>query len=293
MSVCGTASRSVAKRLACALTAGALAAVGHVAPAGQPGQGAPARVVSINLCTDQLAMLLAAPGQLVSVSTMAREAESSALAHEARGWPVNSGAAEEVFLLRPDVVLAGSFAARATVDLLRRLGIEVAEFAPENSLADVRATIRRMGRVLGREAAAQTMLVKFDRGLADLRRPIGEDAPTAAIYGANGYLPGAETLASDILTAAGLNNLAAKLGMAGSGALPLEQLILSRPDVVIRPGRYSGASRAEAILDHPALVGLPAPAHARTGPEWVCPTPMLLKAVADMARVRDDMAIKR
>ncbi|MGA0716208.1 MAG: ABC transporter substrate-binding protein, partial [Gemmobacter sp.] len=41
----------------------AFAVVGGPAAAAPPG-----RVVSINLCTDQLAMMLAAPGQLVSVS---------------------------------------------------------------------------------------------------------------------------------------------------------------------------------------------------------------------------------
>ena len=34
-------------------------------------QAAPVRVASVNLCTDQLAMLLAAPGQLASVSAWA------------------------------------------------------------------------------------------------------------------------------------------------------------------------------------------------------------------------------
>ena len=257
------------------------------------GQGAPARVVSINLCTDQLAMLLAAPGQLVSVSTMAREPESSALAHVAADWPVNSGTAEEVFTLRPDLVLAGRYATRSTVDLLRRLGVEVVEFTPETSFDDVRATIARMGRVLGRQDAARDMLRAFDAGLAGLQRDPGDNPATAAIYGANGYVPGVRTLASDILAAAGMKNLATELGMAVSGNLSLERLILARPDVVIRPARYGGASRAEAILDHPVLRNLPMPKGAMTGPEWVCPTPMLLNAVAEMVALRDTIANKQ
>ncbi|MEL6267927.1 MAG: ABC transporter substrate-binding protein, partial [Pseudomonadota bacterium] len=46
----------------------------------------PARVVSMNLCTDQLAMLIASPGQLVSVSYLARDPASSAMAAEAQGY---------------------------------------------------------------------------------------------------------------------------------------------------------------------------------------------------------------
>lgn len=286
MSACGRISDLPAWLRGAVAGAVLLAGAGAAAAAETP----PARVVSINLCTDQLAMLLAAPGQLVSVSTMAREAESSALAGQAANWPTNAGTAEEVFLLRPDLVLAGKHAARKTVDLLRRLGVEVVEFAPESSLGEVRATIRRMGGLLGREAAAADMLAAFDRRLADLRSPSDEDAPIAALFGANGYMPGADSLATDILTAAGLTALATRMNRSESGVLPLERLILEQPDVVIRSPRYGGASQAEAIMDHPALRDLPAPRSAQTGPEWVCPTPMLLNAVADMARLRDSLA---
>ncbi|MEO0811096.1 MAG: hypothetical protein AAFW82_10790, partial [Pseudomonadota bacterium] len=44
---------------------------------------APRRVVSMNLCTDQLAMLLAAPGQLYSVSYLAGRTDASVLADRA------------------------------------------------------------------------------------------------------------------------------------------------------------------------------------------------------------------
>ena len=51
----------------------ALALAGCLASAVPAFADAPARVVSMNLCTDQLAMMLAAPGQLVSVSHLATE----------------------------------------------------------------------------------------------------------------------------------------------------------------------------------------------------------------------------
>ena len=85
----------------------------------------PARVVSINLCTDQLAMLIADKDQLLSVSAIARDPQSSAMVKEAEGFPVNHGQAEEIFLQKPDLVLAGVYTTRATVGLLG------AENAPE------------------------------------------------------------------------------------------------------------------------------------------------------------------
>ena len=93
----------------------------------------PARVVSINLCTDQLAMMLADPGQLVAVSHLARDPRSSTMVAQAMAYPITYGRAEEVFLKAPDLVLAGTYTTQATVDLLQGLGVEVALLAPPSS----------------------------------------------------------------------------------------------------------------------------------------------------------------
>jgi hypothetical protein len=114
--------------------------------------------VSINLCTDQLAMMLAAPGQLVSVSDLAADPHSSAMAREARAFPANHGRAEEVYLLRPDLVLAGAYSDPATVAMLRRVGLRVVQFDTARSLADTRDRIAQMARLLGREAAGAALI---------------------------------------------------------------------------------------------------------------------------------------
>jgi len=108
----------------------------------------PRRVVSVNLCTDQLALLLAAPGQLVSVSRLAHDPTMAALAEAAQRIPANGGKAEEIYLLRPDLVLAGTYTTRQSLDMLRRLGIRVEAFPPEQSLEDIRRHIRSMGAML-------------------------------------------------------------------------------------------------------------------------------------------------
>ena len=108
----------------------------------------PRRVLSMNLCTDQLAMLVAAPGQLISVSAMSQDPRGSVMAEEAMQYHGNRGLAEDIFLMQPDLVLAGSFSTTATVQLLRRLGQRVEVFEPEYSFDDMRANLRRMGAVM-------------------------------------------------------------------------------------------------------------------------------------------------
>lgn len=251
----------------------------------------PARVVSINLCTDQLAMLLAAPGQLVSVSDLAADPESSAMADEARSYAINHARAEEVYLLRPDLVLAGRYTARATVDMLRRVGLDVVEFDSANSLSEARDHIAQMAALLGREAEGAALIARFDADLAALQTASG-DAPRAALYHPNGYTLGAGTLANDILRAGGFANVAAELGHRGGGTLPLETLVMADPDLVISAETLPGASRSEEVLVHPALEDLRAGRAALriTSPDWICGTPHLLNAVERLVGVRQSLS---
>ncbi|WP_300074227.1 ABC transporter substrate-binding protein [uncultured Ruegeria sp.] len=248
----------------------------------------PQRVVSMNVCTDQLAMMLAAPGQLLSVSYLARDPRASAMAPEAMAHGVNHGLAEEIYLQQPDLVIAGSFSTLATVDMLRRLDVPVVVFEPARSFKDVRAVITQMGEVLGRQEAAELLLQDYDTGLAALQ--VDEaDGPRAAIYSTRGWMAGEQTLSGQILKAAGLHNIAAEMGMDAGGVLPMEQLALSNPDLVITSQSYPGHSRAEEYLQHPVVVHL----RARSGQalmsdrDWVCGTPYVLNAVRELGKARD------
>lgn len=248
---------------------------------------APARVVSVNLCTDQLAMLLAAPGQLISVSTMAIDPLSSAMVEQARGYTLNRGQAEQVFLMHPDLVLAGTYTARASVDLLRQLGVEVIQLPPVMSLAEVIDQLRVVGTVLGRAAEAEAMIARFQSDIETLRST-NPHRPSAAMYFPNGYTSGAGTIANEILELTGFSNVGATAGLTGGGTLPLERLVMAQPDLVVTSTPYPGASRSEEILTHPALATLRTTSgQARvTDADWVCGTPYMLRAVAAMAEAR-------
>lgn len=242
-----------------------------------PAAAAPQRVVSMNLCTDQIAMLLAAPGQLISVSDLARDPRMSPMAEAAAAYTANHGRAEEIFLLRPDLVIAGQFASGPTVAMLRRLGLRVEVLAPAESIAAIRAEITHVGALLGREAAAAQLLDRFDRGLAAARSPA--DRGRAALFYANGITSGRATLAGAILTEAGFRNIASDYAIEGTSHLPLELLVMARPDRLITGARWPGQSRGEAILDHPALARAAPQSAEVTDRDWVCGTPHVLRAI--------------
>ena len=247
---------------------------------------APERIVSINLCTDQLTMLVADPSQIASLSFLATEPQSSAMVEQAAGFPVNYGRAEEVFLMDPDLVLAGTFTTPATVTMLRGLGFRVEQIDAVRDVDGVADRLREIGRLVGQDARAEALAKAYEDDLATLRADIRE-RPRAALYYANGYTLGDKSLAGQILLAAGFDNVATEAGFSG-GVMPLELLVTLMPDLVVEGQRYPGASRSEAILDHPALAAL---SDARQGDtisdsDWVCGTPFVLRAVRELAERR-------
>lgn len=279
----GRRALRVAAAVLAAVVAGA-AGPGGATPADPP----PARVVSLNLCTDQMALLLAAPGQLVSVSFLAHDRSAAVLWRKAQDLPGNHGLAEQVFPLAPDLVLAGAFTSRATVAMLRRLGVRVEEFPLENDFDDIRANLRRMGALLGAADRAEALVAELDAGLAAAAPPAEARRPRAAPYYAAGFTSGAGSLADEIIQAAGLRNIAAERGLRGMTRLPVEVLAMEAPELLITGAPMGPPALAQAAPEHPALRA----AHgaggeaALTGPHWTCGAPFTAEAVRRLAEAR-------
>lgn len=263
-----------------------LAAALFALPAPADAQPAPERVVSINVCTDQLAMMIAGEGQLHSVSMLARDRNSSVMAAEAEAFAINHAQAEEIFLMRPDLVLAGTFSSRATVGLLRKLGVAVEEFAPATSFDDIRRDIRRVGALLRREEQAAALVAELDAGLAGLAA-LPASGRSVALYESNSYTAGKGTLADEIFRTAGLVNVAERLGIAGGGRVPLEMLITARPDILARASSdYGAPALAQENFSHPAFAALEARSLAVAVPvaHMICGAPFTLEAASVLRR---------
>ena len=69
----------------------------------------PRRIVSFNLCADQLVVALADPEQIVGLSPHAAEPKLSAVAEQARAFRRLPWQAESTIRYNPDLVLVGAF----------------------------------------------------------------------------------------------------------------------------------------------------------------------------------------
>ena len=213
----------------------------------------PRRVVSINLCTDQLLLALAEPGQIAALGRWAQIREMSFLAPAAMRHVLVRGTAEEVLRLRPDLVLAGTFSGSATRAILQAQGIRVETFTPPLTLAQARSEIIRAAALLGHPDRGTALIVAIDAALG-AARPLGGGPMTVLALQRRGYVSGADTLLSDALAEVGFVNAAAGLGVRSVERASLETIAKARPDVlVVEELARHAPDQANALLRHPVL----------------------------------------
>jgi iron complex transport system substrate-binding protein len=233
-------------------------------------EAAPRRVVSLNLCTDELLLLLAAPEQILSVTHLAQKPAETPLWRQARRYPSNDGSLMSVAALRPDLVLTMGGGARDRARIAARLGIRTLDLPFPQSLADIERGIADVASALGRTRAAGPVL----RRVAGLRRTAPPSGLDTIWLGGGGRSVAATGLAAQWMALAGLR----QRPLVGD-RVSLEQLLVRPPAVLLRSdyrsGQYSGEQR---WLAHPLAKGT---RRSRTivtdGRLWTCMGPLLAR----------------
>ena len=210
-------------------------------------------VASINLCADQLVMLLAEDSQIRSLSNLSHQEAGSYYFERAREYPVNEGNAEQILNLQPDVVIAGQYSSPHTLALLREVGLQVHILPIANSIEQMFENIESVSRWVGQEERGRGT-VAYLREKLSWRVAVEGDRLMAAAFDPNGYTSGASSLRGEVIELAGFRNAASEAGIESYGKLSLEALINLNPDALIESPYSPGTwSRAQAMSQHPAL----------------------------------------
>ena len=254
------------RAFACAL------AISLALPPAAEAAPAPRRVASLNLCTDELLLLLAHPAQIVSVTHLARQEAETPLWQQARRYRRNDGTLLSVTALRPDLVLTMGGGARDRLRIAARLGIRTLELPFAQSLEDVERSIRTVAGALGRVGAGEQLVRRLQR----LRRTAPAAAADAIWLGGGGRTVPAGGVEAQWMRLAGL----AQRRMQGD-RVSLEQLALRPPRVLLRSdyrrGQYSAAQR---WLHHPLARATGQSRNVATdGRRWTCVGPLLIDEV--------------
>lgn len=248
----------------------------------------PQRIVSLNLCIDQLLVDLVSRDRIVAVSYLATDRTLSVNASKLHGLRQLRGTAEEVLSLNPDLVIAGEYTTGPTVDLLKRLGVKVLVVPLASDFAGMKETLRVLGEATGVPKRAEDLIAEFDTRLSEARSLVPA-RPTAIAYQANSLASGSGTLLDAALEAAGYRNIARDIKLGPAGRLPLEELVAAPPDLIVLANAPNDFKTILADnLRHPAFTWLlERRAHVHLPmPLWMCATPRLADAVELLAAMK-------
>ncbi|MEQ6437988.1 ABC transporter substrate-binding protein [Comamonas sp. w2-DMI] len=231
----------------------------------------PQRIVSLNLCTDQILLQLVPRERIAALSFLSQDARSSALSKQAEGIRTVRGTAEEVLALEPDLVLVGTYTTLHTNAMLRRFGIPVVAIPGANSFEDVRSEMRTVAKAVGEVDRGEELIAQFDTRLTQLRASAVPNGSVTMQYRSGGYTAGSNTLYDSIYEAAGQINGAKRAGVKGYGVLPMERLIEQRPNIIngsdYKPETPTQGNR---MLTHPAIAALGAKTLVLSSRDTVC-----------------------
>jgi len=242
-----------------------------------PVQAAPPqRVASLNLCTDELLLLLAQPAQILSVTHLGQSAAETPLWRSALRYRRNDGSLLSVAEWRPDLVLTMGGGGRDPAGLARRLGIRIVDLPYPMRLSDIKSAVGTVAEALGRPERGRRIVA----AIARLEGGAPRSAADSVWLGGGGRSVASTGLAAEWMRLAGLR----QRPLAGD-RIGLEQLLVRPPAVLLRSdyraGQYSGEQR---WLAHPlAARAHPGRSVTTDGRLWTCMGPLM---VGEIARLR-------
>jgi iron complex transport system substrate-binding protein len=240
---------------------------------------APTRVASLNLCTDELLLMLADPRQIASVTHLSRQQEESSLWRLARRYPANDGSLLSIVSAKPDLILTMGGGARDRQVIAGRLKVPIVDVPYPQSLQDLQTSITIVGRALGRPGAAKSVNQRID----ELRSSSTTSVRDTIWLGGGGRTVSAQGLAADWMRLAGMQ----QRSFTGD-RVSLEQLLVRPPQILLRSDyRQSQYSSEQRWLSHPLARHVRAGKTLATdGRAWTCMGPTL---VSEVERLRKEL----
>ncbi|MGC4250152.1 MAG: ABC transporter substrate-binding protein [Sphingobium sp.] len=255
-------------------------------PASRPEAGRterPRRIVSLNLCSDQLVLALADRSQIAGLTRNATDPEMSAAAATARDLHLLSGSAEEVLAIDPDLVIGMPARRSPALAVLKEQHYRAIDLKPAHDYRDIVQSIRTVADAVGHPERGEALIARMDAGLSSLPRP--RSGAVAAYYQRRGFLTGTGTLMDDLMQRVGVVNLAARLGKPPLSHMSLEEMVAASPDyLIVDSATDKVTDQGTAMLHHPVLDGM---TRISIPQAWtVCGGPAYVKAARAIAMAR-------
>lgn len=209
-----------------------LAACGQPESVSSPLSDRPMRIVSLDFCSDQYVLKLADREQILALSPDA-ERDFSFMRSEAEGLPKVRPLAEDVLILKPDLVVRSYGGGPNAESFFERAGIPVLQIGWATSIdgedvGTIPNVVTEVATGLGQTDRGAALVQEFTQRLNRIKA--NSSGKTALYMTPTGVTTGGETMAHKMMQAAGLENF---MDRPGWHSLPLERLAYERPELVV------------------------------------------------------------
>ncbi len=217
-------------------------------------QSRPQRVVSLNLCTDEMLLTLADRDQIASLSFLIKDPSISFMTEQAQELPVNDGRAETILFSGPDLVLSGTYGQQGQAALLKAQGLKVLTLGPWTSLKEGQEQIRTMARALGHPERGEALISRIDAAL-QRTKDIVQGEPSVLVYDRGSWVSSTDSPMNELLIHMGFKPHQQALGLPHGGMARLETIVTTPPDFLLLDDDSDKAvDNGTALFVHPALV---------------------------------------
>ena len=244
----------------------------------------PEKIVSVNLCADQMLIALAPRSKIVALGPFSRDPGLSFFSRQAESFPQVRPRSESLFGVDADAITVGPFDNAFMRQMVMRRNIEEIIVGRWTTTAEVLQGVSAFAKTIGEVSAGNDLSSEIESSMKSLHRLVDKTpAPSFLIFHRRGYV-GEGGIVSELLELAGLTD-------AGKGVDPgflsVESVIALRPTLLVVSGRnLKSEDRGLELLEHPALARLYPNDRRITTPDvlTICggpSTPALIKHLRD------------
>lgn len=222
---------------------------------------APQRIISQTLATDEMLLAVCPLERILGFSPLALDTEYSLIAEAVKAsGKAHPAGVEQILQLQPDLILTASYNRAETLQQLQASGATVLQFAQFNSLENIYANLRLLGRALALEQQVASLIEQMQQEIKHWQQRLHKpSAKRAIVLDIWHFTSGKNTTADDLLGLAGLHNIAAQNGVVGVQKLDYERLLVWQPALIIVPSKPEDFEQVrQNLLNNPFVQATPA-----------------------------------
>lgn len=208
----------------------------------------PKKILTLSISTDTILLGLVKPERLAAVNYLLDDPVSSNIVELAKQIPikVDNPSVEEIMALQPDLVIVPDWGNISMVENLRDLGLKVYVCPGPGNFAEIKDTVRQLGRAIGEPEKGERLTALMDKTLAEIQAKLQKisrrEIPRVVLISFMQNYGGSGSTFDEACQLAGVVNGRAEAGIKNGQAMSKEQLVAIDPDILFLPSYTGGGS---------------------------------------------------